>query len=54
MRVDLFDFEQWLICYTGPDAGPYSDGCEAFDANADGDVDWFDYATYQLAFIGTP
>ncbi len=50
--VDMLDFEQSLACYTGPDGGPYPSGCEAFDADADGDVDWSDFATIQLAFTG--
>ncbi len=48
--VDLFDFEQWLACCTGPDGGPIGSGCEAFDSDADGDVDWFDFAAIQLVF----
>lgn len=48
--VDLVDFEQWPACFTGPDGGPYPDGCEAFDADGDADVDWSDFAMFQLVF----
>ena len=53
--VDLFDYEQWLACFTGPDNGPYAPACNEFDtADDDGDVDFSDFASYQLAFTGPP
>ena len=50
--VDLTDFASWPACMTGPDAGPYGEGCEAFDFDYDGDVDLFDFAEFQAAFTG--
>jgi len=41
--VNLSDFTNWSACMTGPQSGPYEVGCEAFDFNADGDVDLHDY-----------
>ena len=37
---------------TGPNAGPYDPGCEAFDANADGKIDVSDFAFLQRTFSG--
>lgn len=48
--VDLFDFAHWIDCFTGPDAGPFPDACQAFDSNADLDVDFADFAVFQSAF----
>jgi hypothetical protein len=39
--------EGWPLCQTPPSAGPYSFGCEAFDSDADGDVDLLDFAALQ-------
>ena len=50
--VDLDDFAEWDACMTGPDGGPYDDGCEAFDFDYDGDVDLADFAAFQEAFTG--
>ena len=49
--IDLYDFQAWDGCMTGPDAGPYDPGCEAFDANADGSVDLSDFAYLQRALL---
>ena len=46
--VDLTDFAQWAACMTGPDNGPYLESCEAFDFNADNDVDVHDFSGFQL------
>ncbi|UCE59113.1 MAG: hypothetical protein JSU63_16915 [Phycisphaerales bacterium] len=46
--VNLNDFRVWKACMTGPDAGPYADGCEVFDFNYDGDVDFEDFAAMTL------
>ena len=46
--VDLTDFSQWAACMTGPDNGPYPETCEAFDFNADNDVDVDDFRGFQL------
>ena len=43
--VDLDDFAEWAGCMTGP-AGPlYAIGCEAFDSDADEDIDLRDAAS---------
>jgi len=46
--VTLDDYRAWGDCMTGPDAGPYGDGCEAFDFEFDGDVDVRDYTAWQV------
>ena len=48
--IDLADFAWWDACMTGPDAGPYAPGCEAFDFEFDGDVDLSDFAGFQRVF----
>jgi len=48
--VDLFDFESWADCLTGPDTGPYANGCEPFDFNGDLDVDVEDFGGFQQVF----
>ncbi len=48
--VDLDDFADWDDCMTGPEAGPYGEGCRAFDFDHDGDVDLADFAALQRAF----
>lgn len=45
--VDLFDFQQWPDCMTGAEITIYPSGCQAFDFNADFDVDLRDYAEFQ-------
>ena len=47
--VNLTDFAAWQDCMTGPDNGRYSDGCEAFDFDADlnFDIDLKDFAGFQ-------
>ncbi len=45
--VDLDDYANWPDCMTGPDAGPYPEGCAAFDFNFDADVDLLDFAELQ-------
>lgn len=53
--VDLFDFWAYLDCVTGPaDPGAPGPGCEAFDGDADLDVDWADFAVVQSAFDLNP
>ena len=46
--VDLDDYAAWLDCMTGPDGGSSDDGCEAFDFDANGDVDVRDFAGMQV------
>ncbi|MCH7526105.1 MAG: hypothetical protein IID39_01590 [Planctomycetes bacterium] len=50
--VDLFDFEGFLACVTGPDASYTDPSCWSFDMNRDGRVDRTDFALFQLAFTG--
>jgi hypothetical protein len=52
--VDLDDFLHWSDCMTGPAAGPYATGCEAFDYEFDEDVDLADIAGFQNTFEGMP
>ncbi len=49
--VDLVDYAAWDGCFTGPDAGPYDPGCEAFDAEYDGDVDLGDFGRFQEVLV---
>ncbi len=51
--VDLLDFSTWEACMTGPDAGPYGEGCEAFDFDGDTDVDMTDFALFVAGFEGS-
>lgn len=48
--LELVDFAGWAACFTGPDAGPYSVGCESFDYEYDADVDLHDAAAYANGF----
>ncbi len=52
--VDLDDFATWEACMTGPNSGPYLEGCEVFDFEYDGDVDLADVAQFQVTFEGQP
>ena len=45
--VNLEDFAGWSLCMNGPQSGPYVSGCEAFDFDGDGDVDFLDFAWFQ-------
>ncbi len=49
---DVFDFEQFDLCFTGPDAGPLGDGCAVFDFDVDQDVDKADLAEMQKQNTG--
>jgi hypothetical protein len=49
-RVELFDYSALANCLGGPDAGPVSSGCAAFDLDADTDVDLRDVAVFQAVF----
>ncbi len=51
--VDLADYAAWSLCVTGPGAGPYPPGCEAFDFDYDQDVDLADWAGWQAVYSGT-
>ena len=48
--VDLYDYAHWDDCMTGPEAGPYVAGCEAFDFDVDDDVDLADFAMFTMLF----
>ncbi len=48
--VDLADLSSWPACMTGPHSGPYEAGCDAFDFDADGDVDLLDFGSFQRIF----
>lgn len=50
--VDLFDFEGFLACFTGPDASYADPSCWTFDMNRDSRVDRADFAFFQLIFTG--
>lgn len=54
--VNMTDFVMWPFCMTGPaDGDPAKEillpGCEAFDANADGDIDLADYPVVENALM---
>jgi hypothetical protein len=51
--IDLVDYQNWTVCATGPDQGPYPAGCEAFDGDADGDVDLVDFVQLQVPLGGS-
>jgi len=52
--VDLTDFANWSACMIGPStaetAVPHTPDCEAFDFDADGDVDLVDFDPFQMIF----
>ena len=50
LSTDLIDVAAWEACMTGPDDGPCTTGCEAFDFEADQDVDLADYAVFEALF----
>lgn len=49
--VDLVDFGEFQLCYTGP-SGAISEDCECADFDSDNDVDLVDFGAFQLAFTG--
>ncbi|HNQ22845.1 MAG TPA: right-handed parallel beta-helix repeat-containing protein [Phycisphaerae bacterium] len=50
--VNLADYAAWTACMTGPEAGPYPLGCEAFDFDTDADVDLADFSAFEVVFAG--
>jgi hypothetical protein len=50
--VDLLDFGQFQICYTGSGSGSIPSSCAVADCDFDNDVDLVDFASFQLAFTG--
>ncbi len=51
--VDENDFDQFLICYTGDDAGPVPPLCAPGDADGDNDVDCLDWGAFADAFANS-
>ncbi len=49
--VNLPDFEHFALCAGGPD-GALPLNCDCFDADADGDVDLYDFGAMQRVFAG--
>lgn len=50
--VDLFDYQFFQGCLTGPDRGPVAQGCRPADVDDDDDVDAQDWGAFQVAFTG--
>jgi hypothetical protein len=54
--VDLVDFADFQLCFTGAVAGPTEGGDDtclcSFDFDGDNDIDLVDFASFQLAFTG--
>lgn len=48
--IALDDYSAWADCMTAPGAGPYAEGCEAFDFDFDDDVDLEDFSGFMVAF----
>jgi uncharacterized membrane protein len=50
--VDLVDFANFQLCFTGPGVPVAEGACEFSDFDADGDCDLVDFNQFQLAFTG--
>ena len=50
--VDIADYTDFESCLGGPGSGPVAPECEAFDADADDDVDLQDAAALGISFTG--
>jgi hypothetical protein len=50
--VDLADFGNFQLCFTGPGGGPLTPTCQVFDSDGDDDVDLTDFSAFQLSFTG--
>jgi hypothetical protein len=50
--VDLADFGNFQLCFTGPGGGPVSPDCTCTDFDNDDDVDLADFGEFQLVFTG--
>jgi hypothetical protein len=48
--VNMFDYESFEQCLTGPQGAVTPASCHCFDADRDGDADLADYARFQDAF----
>jgi hypothetical protein len=50
--VNLFDYDTFQTCMTGPGGGPLPAGCNCYDFDRDGVVTLEDFATMQAMFNG--
>mgnify|MGYP001585758686 CR=1 FL=1 len=50
--VNLFDYDTFQTCLTGPGGGPLPAGCNCYDFDGDGVVTLLDFATMQDMFNG--
>lgn len=50
--VDLVDFANYQLCYSGP-GGEVAEDCQCADFDGDGDADLVDFGSFQLAFTGS-
>lgn len=50
--IDMNDFAIWPACMTNPRPSAIRPGCEAFDFDADGDIDLADFYGLQRVFAG--
>ena len=48
--VDMDDYAQFELCFTGPDGGPLAPECLPGDFDVDGDIDCDDWAQFVLAW----
>ncbi len=51
--VNLFDYDVFEACMTGPVAGPLSPECACFDLDRNGTVDMLDFGGLQQGFSGS-
>lgn len=51
--VDLFDYNAYLACVTGPAGEELLPGCEVFDSDGDDDVDFADFDAFMQNFTGS-
>ena len=50
--VNLFDYDTFQACLTGPAGGPPPAGCDCYDFDGDGKITLLDFATVQAMFNG--
>jgi len=50
--VNLFDYDTFQACLTGPGGGPPPAGCDCYDFDGDGKITLLDFATVQAMFNG--
>ena len=50
--VNLFDYDTFQTCLTGPSGGPPAPGCDCYDFDGDGKITLLDFATVQAMFNG--